>query len=142
MPNIFRVFKIPTLAITLLTFFLLFGTVTISQGRQAGGIKTKTTDTFCFMVYGECDMCKERIEKNALSLTGVLEANWNANTRILKIRYKSGIPSTRLKIQQKMLEIGHDTQFASATENAYNQLPECCHYKRKEQHVEAIKPKP
>jgi len=126
----------------LLLFIFLLCFASITNARQVGSAKTKITDTFSFMVYGECDMCKERIEKAALSLTGVLEANWNAENSILKIRYKSNIPAIRLKIQQKMLEIGHDTQFGSATEGAYNQLPECCHYKRKEQHSGETKPKP
>jgi periplasmic mercuric ion binding protein len=78
-------------------------------------------------VYGNCDMCKARIEK-ALKIDGVSKANWNAKTKILTIVYDT----KKLKsedIQKKVAAAGHDTDKVKADNKTYNSLPGCCQYR-------------
>lgn len=85
------------------------------------------TDTV--KVWGNCGMCKKTIEK-AAKAAGAKVANWNAELQQLIVSYKSD-KSSNLKIQQAIAESGYDTQDATASDEAYNQLHGCCKYDRK-----------
>lgn len=105
-----------------LSFFILFvGLISLSA---------QTTKTDKFKVYGNCDMCKERIEKAASSVRGVSKANWDDKTKLLALTYDPAKTSTQ-KVQVAIAKVGHDTEGAKATDNAYKALPECCRYERK-----------
>ncbi|MGE5107185.1 MAG: cation transporter [Sphingobacteriales bacterium] len=81
-------------------------------------------------VNGECGMCKKKIEK-AAKANGAALANWNADTKILQVSYNPGKTSSD-KIQKAIADAGYDTEKYSATDDAYNQLDECCKYDRKQ----------
>lgn len=81
-------------------------------------------------VWGECGMCKHKIEKAALS-AGVETASWNEDSKVLAVAYKAGKTSS-LKIEEAVAAAGYDTKSVTASSEAYNSLPECCHYQRKE----------
>lgn len=78
-------------------------------------------------VDGACGMCKERIEKTA-KMHGVRNPIWNPSTKILTLSYNPGLVSAET-IQEKIAEAGHDTEYKKATDEAYNALPDCCHYR-------------
>jgi hypothetical protein len=80
-------------------------------------------------VWGECGMCKNRIEKAAKE-AGAITANWNEDSKYLVVSYNDSKTSL-LKIQQAIAGVGHDTKELTATEEAYNKLPGCCKYERK-----------
>lgn len=40
-----------------------------------------------FGVKGSCDMCKERIEKAAKGVNGVLSAHWDKDTQMIHLQY-------------------------------------------------------
>lgn len=82
-----------------------------------------------FKVYGNCGMCKTRIEK-AVKVKGVVSANWNIKTKILKIRYAPSVISLKT-IHKNIAKVGHDTDMEKASNEVYNKLPACCKYKRK-----------
>jgi mercuric ion binding protein len=42
-------------------------------------------------VYGNCEMCKSRIEK-ALTVDGVKKADWDVDTKMLTVTYDGGKP--------------------------------------------------
>ena len=88
-----------------------------------------TTKTDTITVYGQCGMCKTRIEK-AAKVDGVSKAEWNDETDKLTVVYN---PSkiTLEAIQKNIAAVGHDTQSVKATDKAYNALPGCCKYERK-----------
>jgi len=86
-------------------------------------------------VPGNCQMCKMRIEKAAMSLYGISHASWDEKTEQLKVSYLSTELSPK-DIHLKITEVGHDTGKAQTTEVAYENLPECCKYKRKSVEVE------
>ncbi len=91
--------------------------------------KMATTKTETIKVWGNCDMCKSRIE-NAANVEGVSKAVWNVKTKMLTLVYNP----TKVKsddIQKKIAAVGHDTEKFKASNNTYKSLPGCCQYNRK-----------
>ncbi|HVX52291.1 MAG TPA: TonB-dependent receptor [Chitinophagaceae bacterium] len=87
-------------------------------------------------VYGNCDQCKQRIEA-AVRGRGVTSANWDIDTKILSIVYNPSKTSLD-KIQQHIVNAGHDTQFKKAKDDVYNSLPACCLYRKNEEEQKGI----
>lgn len=81
-----------------------------------------------FKVYGECGMCKTRIE-NAAKIEGVKSATWDKETQMLKTDYN---PSTvkLTDIHKSIVKVGHDTDKEKAQDEIYKKLPACCKYER------------
>jgi hypothetical protein len=67
-----------------------------------------------FKVSGNCDMCKERIEK-AAKIEGVKNAIWNQETHILTVAF---VPTktTLDQIQQNIANTGYDTDKFKASD--------------------------
>ena len=87
--------------------------------------KTKT-DTF--QVSGNCGMCETKIEK-AAKAAGATYADWNKDTKIIKIKYNSS-SSNLAKIQKSIAESGYDNAGAKTTTEVYDKLHGCCKYDR------------
>ena len=79
-----------------------------------------------FKVYGNCNMCKKRIEK-AVKIDEVKFARWNKNTKILKVAFNSSITADSL--QNRIAAVGHDTEKIKADAKVYKELPKCCLYR-------------
>ena len=77
------------------------------------------TDTI--KVYGECSMCKSRIQK-ALKLEGISAAEWDTDTKLLTVTYDPGKISNN-EIQKKVTAVGHDTEKYKADDKVYDKLP-------------------
>jgi Cu(I)/Ag(I) efflux system membrane fusion protein len=94
--------------------------------KNTGEIKNITEK---FEVSGSCEMCKERIEKAALSVSGVTKANWDIEKQIVIIEYEGtkSIPDFALKAIAKS---GHDNERYKADDNIYKSLPGCCTYRK------------
>lgn len=86
--------------------------------------KTVKTD---IKVYGNCGMCKARIEK-ALDRTGIKTATWDSKTKMLSVVYNTGKLSEQ-QIHNFIAEVGHDTDKAKAKDETYAKLPFCCLYR-------------
>src|SRR6186997_1016094 len=86
------------------------------------------TKSETFNVSGECGMCKKKIEKAAKE-AGASSAEWNQQTKLLKVSYNVSNTSTSI-IQQKIAASGYDTPQYKSTDEAYNALDECCQYAR------------
>ena len=80
-----------------------------------------------YNVNGVCEQCKKRIE-NAAFVKGVKKAEWNIDTHDLMLIYK---PSKTIAdiILAGIAMAGHDNEKVKAADEAYNKLPECCHYR-------------
>lgn len=78
-------------------------------------------------VYGNCSMCKERIEK-ALDTKGVKQAKWNSATKNLEVIYVPEKISEK-KIRELVSAAGHDTDSTKAQDAVYAKLPFCCLYR-------------
>lgn len=87
------------------------------------------TNTDTVKVWGNCEECKNKIEKAAIK-GGAAEANWSDETYLLVINYDASKTSA-LNIQKEIAAVGYDTQDVKATDEAYKRLPKCCQYDRK-----------
>src|SRR6195256_5345226 len=68
------------------------------------------SQTESFKVYGECEMCKHRIE-NALKVDGIKSANWEEDSKILTVQYVLTADITGLdRIEQLVAAAGHDAE--------------------------------
>lgn len=102
---------------------MLFGLFN-SNAINAQSVKEET-----IKVWGNCGMCKSTIEK-AAKKAGAKQANWDEETKELKVSYAVNKTSNQ-KIQQEIANNGYDTEAFTAPENVYNKLHGCCKYDRK-----------
>ncbi len=96
------------------------------NGNQS---ESKKIQKASFTVYGNCGMCKDRIETASKSVKGVSSANWNDKTKKLKVEFNSSLTNT-IEIQKAIAKAGHDTEKQKAPDNVYNKLPQCCLYRK------------
>jgi len=110
---------------TVKLFFAALLLAVISSNTYA----QSATKTETIKVWGQCGMCKARIEK-AAKVDGVTKAEWSDETKMLSLVYN---PSkvTSDDIQKKIAAVGHDTEKFKADDKAYSKLPGCCKYDRK-----------
>ncbi len=92
--------------------------------------QNKTSKTEEFKVYGNCGMCEARIEKAAKSLDGISMADWNKETKMMKVTYDPAKAEV-MDIHKAIADVGHDTEQETAKDELYNDLPGCCKYDRK-----------
>jgi Cu(I)/Ag(I) efflux system membrane fusion protein len=88
----------------------------------------KTIQHTSFIVSGNCEMCKDRIEKAAKSVNGVSSAVWDDKTKQLEIDFNNSVTNLD-EIQKTIAKIGHDTERYKASKETYDSLPECCKYR-------------
>ena len=79
-------------------------------------------------VQGMCGMCKSRIEKTALSVSGVAKAEWQIDTKVLTLQFDSAKTSMEF-ISEQLAKVGHDTDKDKADDKVYDSLPNCCKYR-------------
>lgn len=106
--------------INLLLSFMLF------IGIAASAQNSKTEE---FKVYGNCGMCKTRIEKAAKAVDGVSTAEWDKTTKMAKVSFDADKTNV-LEIQKAIVKVGHDTDNYRADDQVYEKLPGCCLYDR------------
>lgn len=78
-------------------------------------------------VYGNCAMCKQRIE-TALDSKGIKTASWDKTTKELSVVYNSS-KITEQQIHEIIASVGHDTDKVKAKDEVYADLPFCCLYR-------------
>jgi mercuric ion binding protein len=108
--------KTKTIYISILC--LALSSVTFAQSK---------TVTANIKVFGNCVMCKKRIE-TALDHNGIKLAQWDAKTKNLQVVYNSSKIS-ELKIHELVAAAGHDTEKVKAKDDVYADLPFCCLYR-------------
>lgn len=84
-----------------------------------------------FKVFGNCDMCKKRIEKAAFSVKGVKSAEWHEDCQDIHLIIDEN-KCTKQDVAKAIAKVGHDTEFAKTDEVTYENLHGCCHYERME----------
>jgi membrane fusion protein, copper/silver efflux system len=82
-----------------------------------------------FKVSGNCDMCKERIEKAASAVKGVSNAFWDINNKVIILDFDS-TKATLITIHKAIANVGHDTELFKADDVIYRSLPSCCLYRK------------
>tara|TARA_B100000809_G_C15137698_1_gene531455 strand:+ start:2577 stop:2996 length:420 start_codon:yes stop_codon:yes gene_type:complete len=80
-----------------------------------------------FGVKGNCKMCKSTIETAALSLEGVLKADWDVKTKQVSLVYDTQMVDLT-SIHQAISNSGYGTDLNELNKEAYDNLPLCCQY--------------
>lgn len=91
---------------------------------------TKHYETTTFKVYGNCEMCKSRIETALLKNENIKKATWDIKTKMLTVVYNPHIMSVDA-VHQLVANAGHDTDKFKASDATYKSLPGCCKYERR-----------
>ena len=81
-------------------------------------------------VNGNCEQCKKRIEKAALSVAGVKSAEWHLDDHILHLIINEEKCSVT-EVKQAIANVGHDTDDIKAKDEVYEKLHHCSLYERK-----------
>ncbi len=110
----------------LIFIFLLFPVFSFAQEENSKSSKAQ------FVVLGECEMCKDRIQRATYKIKGVKYSNWSIPQNKLSIIYNSNKVSLA-EIKKKIAEAGHDSEDFKATDEAYTNLHYCCKYDREKQ---------
>ncbi|MCU0430948.1 MAG: heavy-metal-associated domain-containing protein [Cytophagaceae bacterium] len=87
-------------------------------------------ETATFKVYGNCEMCKKRIETALKKNPAIKSADWNVETKMIKVVYDPHVLSVD-QIHKIIADAGHDTDKVKANDTVYSKLPGCCKYVRK-----------
>lgn len=80
-------------------------------------------------VQGNCDMCKETIEKTAKSVKGVSTANWDKESKMLHLNFDAAQTNVDA-ISKAVAKAGYDTEKDKADQAVYDALPGCCKYRK------------
>ena len=112
-----------TIKYFLLLCLLLCGTAAFSKKNTIDYSDT----TLSFKVFGVCEQCKERIEK-ATKIKGVSNANWDVDTKMLTIQFDPSKISLN-KIENRIVDVGHDIENKKAKDYIYKSLDACCLYR-------------
>jgi copper chaperone CopZ len=102
-------------------------TLTILLFCGLGAFAQDKTETF--KVFGNCGMCKSRVEK-AAKAEGATTAVWDKDTKMMTVSFDPAKSSLEA-IQKKIASVGHDTELFTAPDKVYDKLPGCCLYERK-----------
>ena len=86
-------------------------------------------ETEVFKVYGNCGMCKNRIEKSLKDIEDVSKASWDTNSKMITVTFNPHVISLE-KIKKQIASVGHDVDGYKADDKVYNSLPGCCQYDR------------
>ncbi len=107
-----------TKVLSLVTIFLLGTMVLFGKDKKVE-----------FLVNGKCEMCEKRIEMAALADSGVSKADWNKETKMITVTLDDS-KTDMDKVGAAIAIVGHDTKTQKASDETYNNLPDCCKYDR------------
>ena len=121
--NILKLAVVGVISFASLGAFALISNVNKTQTVKST-VKTET-----FKVYGNCNMCKNRIEDALKNVNGVSKVNWNIESKMMTVTFDQS-KITLAQIEQKIADVGHDTDTVKANDKTYSKLPDCCQYER------------
>ena len=104
--------------LSIITFFTFSFSTAMAQ-------KEKSKEKIIIKTSTECNMCKERVEKEMAYTKGVISSSLNVEKAELTVIYKSQ-KTTPEKIRRTLSELGYDADDIKANKKAHNELPNCC----------------
>lgn len=107
-------------------FFATFTQAQTETPQDAAAAPVLKTETY--QVLGNCGMCKRTIEKAAVK-AGVATASWDSEKDQLTVSFDPAKTNADAILKAVALS-GYDNIAYKAPEDAYNDLPGCCHYDR------------
>ena len=105
------------------------GEIAPTHGVTSSHPVSAETEHLQIKISGNCEMCKDRIEMAAKSVSGVTSADWSTETKMLNVQFDRARTSSD-DIQKAIALVGHDTEKFKAPNEVYNKLPECCLYRK------------
>ena len=99
-----------------------------SHGDHGVHATDAKTEHAAIHVQGNCDMCKETIEKTAKAIKGVASAHWDKEAKQLHLDFNPKHTSTEA-ISKAVAKVGYDTDKFKADQSVYDALPPCCKYR-------------
>jgi copper chaperone CopZ len=106
----------------ILMAIILLLSVTIASAQIKNG-KTETVK-----IYGNCDMCKSKIE-TAGNLKKVAKVEWNKDSKMATLTYDS-TKTSQDEILKRIALAGYDSDKFLAPDATYDALHGCCQYER------------
>jgi mercuric ion binding protein len=107
----------------ILILFIIFAGFSV-QAQEANKNAKYTIE-----VNGNCDQCQKRIQKAALSVSGVKSALWNVETHQLNLILNE--EKCKLSdVKKAIAKVGHDAGDVRANDKDYDNLHSCCKYER------------
>lgn len=104
--------------ILFVSLFTILATATFAQS------KTDTT----MIVNGVCQMCQFTIESTAQNVPGVESATWDVDSKLFTVSFDPEQTSLQA-ISDSINAAGYDTEYNTATDEAYYGLHKCCYYR-------------
>jgi Protein of unknown function (DUF3347) len=101
-------------------------TVLLSFTACEAQIKNAITENV--KIYGNCDMCKKKIEK-AGYLNSIAKVTWDDKTKMAILVYDAK-KTNQDAILKRIALVGYDSDKFLAPNDAYSKLPGCCQYDR------------
>ncbi|MCZ8143943.1 heavy-metal-associated domain-containing protein [Flavobacterium sp.] len=109
---------------------LLIVMVTLLTVQGWAQEKKNKNAAYTIEVNGNCETCKQRIEKAAYAVKGVKSAVWNIETHQLQLIINEE-KTTLDGVKKAIAAIGHDVIGSyKAPEGVYENLHHCCKYER------------
>ena len=87
------------------------------KGKEIKILEVKTS--------AQCEMCKERIEKNMAYEKGIKFVELDLETKVLTLKYRED-KTTPEQLRKALSKIGYDADDVDADPVAYEKLPACC----------------
>ncbi|SNB43717.1 putative protein likely involved in heavy metal transport (Copper)/detoxification [Flavobacterium psychrophilum] len=110
----------------LISKILVTITVLLSVVVSNAQIKNSVTETV--KVYGNCGMCKTKIEKVG-SVKKIAKVIWNEDKKMATLTYDAK-KTNQDEILKRIALVGYDSDKFLAPDNVYSKLPGCCQYDR------------
>ncbi|AIG30780.1 metal transporter [Flavobacterium psychrophilum] len=101
----------------------------LGLSMNAQEVKKNKNAQYTIEVNGNCKQCQKRIQKAALSVSGVKQASWSIETHRLKFILNEE-KNTVVNVEKAIAKVGHDTEAVKANINDYDNLHTCCKYER------------
>jgi len=98
----------------------------VDQKEVEAIVELMGTET-SFEVKGNCKMCKKTIETAALSMEGVLKADWDVKSKQINLVYDDQFVELTT-VHNAIAQSGYSTDLVDLNQEAYDNLPMCCQY--------------
>lgn len=105
----------------------LFILLCCMAAAQVGMAQSSITETF--RVYGNCGMCKKKIEGSLKDATSVSVASWDMDAKMMTVTFDPKA-ITLDDIKSRIAAVGYDSDTHRAKDEVYNNLHGCCKYDR------------
>jgi copper chaperone CopZ len=120
---------IKLLSIAILSSLMIACGSTESNSNNTSTEVTAKAEHSMIKVWGNCGMCKKTIETAIADIDGLSKGEWDVEKKVLHVEFDASKTSVE-KISQAVAGSGYDTEFDTATKDAYNGLHSCCQYQR------------